>query len=129
MKDIGITRASMGVQDFDPAVQLAINRVQSVETTEAAAKRLRRAGIAQVNIDLVYGLPPQTLDSLSRTLQAAVALAPDRFAVFGYAHVPLMKQRQALIDTATLPGPPAQAGDGRIGGAPSRRCGLHPDRP
>ena len=109
MKDIGINRASMGVQDFDPTVQLAINRVQSIEATEAAVKRLRRAGIAQVNIDLVYGLPFQTLDGLSQTLRAAVALEPDRFAVFGYAHVTWMKQRQALIDTAGLPGPSLRA--------------------
>jgi oxygen-independent coproporphyrinogen III oxidase len=104
MKEIGINRASMGVQDFDPAVQRAINRLQSVETTEMAARRLRRAGIAEINVDLVYGLPLQTLDSLSRTLEAAVALEPDRFAVFGYAHVPWMKPRQGLIDAAALPG-------------------------
>lgn len=104
MRNMGINRASMGVQDFDPAVQQAINRLQSAETTEAAIGRLRRAGIARINIDLVYGLPHQSPASLSRTLDAAVALAPDRFAVFGYAHVPWMKPRQGLIDAAALPG-------------------------
>lgn len=104
MKEIGINRASLGVQDFDPAVQRAINRLQSAETTEAAIGRLRGAGISRINIDLIYGLPRQTLGSLARTLEAAVALAPDRFAVFGYAHVPWMQPRQQLIDVATLPG-------------------------
>lgn len=104
MKEIGVNRASLGVQDFDPAVQRAINRLQSAEMTEAAIGRLRRSGISRINVDLVYGLPRQTLDSLARTLDAAVALAPDRFAVFGYAHVPWMKPRQQLIDTAALPG-------------------------
>ena len=103
MKEIGVNRASLGVQDFDPAVQRAINRLQSAEMTEAAIDRLRGAGISRINIDLVYGLPRQTLDSLARTLDAAIALAPDRFAVFGYAHVPWMKPRQQLIDAATLP--------------------------
>ena len=109
MKEIGVNRASMGVQDFDPAVQSAINRQQSAELTEAAIGRLRGAGIARINIDLVYGLPCQSLDSLEKTLAAAVALAPDRFAVFGYAHVPWMKTRQQLIDAATLPGPSLRA--------------------
>jgi oxygen-independent coproporphyrinogen III oxidase len=104
MRRMGVNRASMGVQDFDPGVQRAINRLQSAEMTGDAIRRLRGAGIARINLDLVYGLPRHTLDSLSRTLDAAVALEPDRFAVFGYAHVPWMKARQELIDAATLPG-------------------------
>ena len=103
MASLGVTRVSLGVQDFDLAVQQAINRLQSPEETAVALQRLRRAGIRHFNIDLVYGLPLQTLPSLSRTLDAAIALEPDRFAVFGYAHVPWMKPRQALIDSATLP--------------------------
>jgi oxygen-independent coproporphyrinogen-3 oxidase len=109
LKEIGVNRASMGVQDFDPAVQRAINRLQSAEATEAAIGRLRGAGISRINIDLVYGLPCQSLDNLEKTLAAAVVLAPDRFAVFGYAHVPWMKPRQALIDATTLPGPALRA--------------------
>lgn len=109
MVTLGITRVSFGVQDFDVAVQQAINRLQSPEITAAALQRLRRAGIRHFNIDLVYGLPQQTLQTLSRTLDTAIALAPDRFAVFGYAHVPWMKPRQKLIDDATLPDATARA--------------------
>lgn len=97
------TRVSLGVQDFDEAVQAAINRQQSLEDTAGAIERLRAVGVSRFNIDLVYGLPRQTPDSLSRTLDAALGLAPDRFAVFGYAHVPWMKPHQKLIDEATLP--------------------------
>ena len=104
MATLGVTRASLGVQDFDIDVQRAINRLQSAETTAAALERLRSAGIRHCNLDLVYGLPRQTLDTLSRTLDQAIALQPDRFAVFAYAHVPWMKPRQALIDAETLPG-------------------------
>jgi len=104
MAALGVSRVSLGVQDFDLAVQQAINRLQSPELTADAIARLRQAGLRHFNIDLVYGLPRQTLETLSRTLDEAIALAPDRFAVFGYAHVPWMKPRQAVIDAATLPG-------------------------
>ena len=100
----GITRASLGVQSFDPVVQRAINRVQSFETTERAIDLLRGAGIAAINVDLIYGLPHQTVDSCIETVARAVTLAPDRLAVFGYAHVPAIKRHQARIDTAALPG-------------------------
>ncbi len=100
----GITRASLGVQSFDPAVQQAINRVQSIAETEAAVTGLRAAGIARINFDLIYGLPRQTVASCRKTVAAALALAPDRFAVFGYAHVPDFKKHQRLIEEAALPG-------------------------
>ncbi len=100
---LGTTRASLGVQDFDVGVQEAINRLQTFEMTVAALGHLRAAGIKKFNIDLVYGLPRQTLETLSRTLDQAVALQPDRFAVFGYAHVPWMKPHQRLIDAGSLP--------------------------
>ena len=109
MAALGVTRVSLGVQDFDVAVQQAINRPQSPEETAAALQLLRRAGIRHFNIDLVHGLPLQTLATLSSTLDAAIALQPDRFAVFGYAHVPWMKPRQKLIDSATLPDATARA--------------------
>jgi oxygen-independent coproporphyrinogen-3 oxidase len=129
MTQIGVTRASLGVQDFDPMVQQAINRLQSAETTGAVIERLRGAGIRRINIDLVYGLPRQTLATLSRTLDAALALAPDRFAVFGYAHVPWMKPRQRLIEVAELPGSALRAEMAalvaeRVSGAGYRRIGL-----
>ena len=99
----GITRASLGVQSFDPEVQQAINRMQSIAETEAAVTGLREAGIARINFDLIYGLPRQTVASCRKTVAAALALAPDRFAVFGYAHVPDFKKHQRLIDDAALP--------------------------
>ena len=100
----GINRASLGVQSFDPAVQKAINRVQSFAATARAVDLLRSAGIAAINFDLLYGLPHQTVASCSETVRRAVTLAPDRLAVFGYAHVPAMKPHQERIDAAALPG-------------------------
>ncbi len=99
----GITRASLGVQDFDEAVQAAIGRHQSFEETKAAADALRAAGVSSLNLDLIYGLPHQTEASVLRSVRMALALEPDRIAVFGYAHVPWMKKHQALIPDHTLP--------------------------
>lgn len=129
LTEIGVTRVSLGVQDFDPGVQQAINRLQSAETTAAVLARLRRAGIRRINIDLVYGLPRQTLETLSQTLDAALALEPDRFAVFGYAHVPWMKPRQRLIAQAELPGTALRAEmaalvSERVSSAGYRQIGL-----
>ncbi|HEX6072300.1 MAG TPA: oxygen-independent coproporphyrinogen III oxidase [Sphingomicrobium sp.] len=99
----GFNRASLGVQSFDPAVQQAINRVQSFAETEAAVRSLRASGLAHINFDLVYGLPHQSLGSCLDTVEQALALRPDRFAVFGYAHVPAFKPHQRKIDAAALP--------------------------
>jgi oxygen-independent coproporphyrinogen-3 oxidase len=99
----GINRASLGVQTFDPVVQRSINRVQSVECTAASVAGLRRAGVARINFDLIYGLPHQTIGSCVETVTAALAMRPDRLAVFGYAHVPGFKKHQRLIDEAALP--------------------------
>lgn len=101
--EIGVTRVSLGVQDFDPAVQQAINRLQSFEVTATAIGLLRAEGVKRFSIDLVYGLPLQTVESLDRTLDQALKLGASRFAVFGYAHVPWMKPHQKLIDEAVLP--------------------------
>jgi oxygen-independent coproporphyrinogen-3 oxidase len=100
----GVTRASIGVQDFGPRVQRAINRVQTFEETAEVAAALRAEGIAALNIDLMYGLPHQTTDGMAETVRLVLALAPARIAVFGYAHLPRLKRHQALIDAATLPG-------------------------
>lgn len=100
----GVTRVSIGVQDFDPLVQRAINRVQPEEMTAACLQTLRDAGIGRVNVDLVYGLPHQTLATLAATLATTVRLRPSRIAIFGYAHVPWMAKRQRAIDETTLPG-------------------------
>ena len=99
----GANRASIGLQDVNPAVQRAINRWQPLEVTRAAVERLRHAGIEAVNIDLMYGLPHQTVDDVRRTVDRAVELSPQRLAVFGYAHVPHMKSHQKLIDEQALP--------------------------
>lgn len=99
----GVTRASLGVQSFDPVVQTAINRLQSPEQTRAAVEGLRRAGVGGLNFDLIYGLPHQTVASAVETARLAAAMRPERFAVFGYAHVPSFKKHQRLIDEAALP--------------------------
>jgi oxygen-independent coproporphyrinogen-3 oxidase len=99
----GVNRASLGVQTFDPVVQYAINRVQSFEETATAAENLRRAGIRALNFDLIYGLPHQTIASCLDTVRRCLELRPDRFAVFGYAHVPTFKKYQRKIDEARLP--------------------------
>ncbi|MFO0987249.1 MAG: radical SAM protein [Alphaproteobacteria bacterium] len=103
LAEIGVNRASLGVQDFDPAVQRAVNRVQPLELTARVAGLLRGNGIARLNLDLMYGLPLQTIGGFVETVERALALAPDRFALFGYAHVPWMKKHQSLIDAAALP--------------------------
>jgi len=100
----GVTRASLGVQDFNPDVQRAINRVQPFETTAQAVADLRHAGVAAINFDLMYGLPGQTVADVMRSVDLAAELAPDRVALFGYAHVPWMKRHQQRIDETALPG-------------------------
>ncbi|WP_029350721.1 oxygen-independent coproporphyrinogen III oxidase [Bosea sp. 117] len=102
---IGVTRASLGVQDFSAHVQAAIGRVQSFGTVEDVVSLLRRAGIASVNLDLMYGLPRQTTRDVRRTAALAALLRPDRLALFGYAHVPWVRPNQKRIDEADLPGP------------------------
>ncbi|MFC5387709.1 oxygen-independent coproporphyrinogen III oxidase [Aquamicrobium segne] len=99
----GINRASLGVQSFDPVVQKAVNRIQSEEQTFDAVRNLRASGVEKINFDLIYGLPYQTITSCVETARAAAAMRPDRFAVFGYAHVPSFKKHQRMIDEAALP--------------------------
>ena len=99
----GVTRASLGVQDFTAAVQEAINRVQPYEVTARAVDLLRDAGIGGINFDLMYGLPRQWVADLLRSIDLAASLAPDRIALFGYAHVPWMKTHQRLIKDSELP--------------------------
>ena len=108
LRDSGVTRASVGVQDFDAAVQRAVNRVQPYDLTSKAIERLRRAGIDQINLDLMYGLPLQTVDSVVASVDQAITLAPQRLALFGYAHVPWMKAHQRLLDERELPDGPAR---------------------
>ncbi|TPW35222.1 oxygen-independent coproporphyrinogen III oxidase [Oecophyllibacter saccharovorans] len=103
LAELGFNRVSLGVQDIDPEVQKAAGRIQSRAQTEACIAEMRGAGIASVNIDLIYGLPRQTTESVTRTAHSIAALRPDRLAVFGYAHVPWKEKRQKLIDENLLP--------------------------
>ncbi|WP_297771797.1 oxygen-independent coproporphyrinogen III oxidase [uncultured Roseovarius sp.] len=100
----GMSRASIGIQDFDPAVQKAIGRQQPFEITRACVEDLRAAGITSLNTDLVYGLPHQSLACIEDTIDKVLTFAPDRVALFGYAHVPWVSKRQKLIDEDALPG-------------------------
>jgi oxygen-independent coproporphyrinogen-3 oxidase len=106
--EAGVTRASLGVQTFDPEVQARVNRIQSFDQVAVASDRLRKVGVAAINFDLMYGLPGQTPDNVAASTEAAVRLRPDRVAVFGYAHVPWMKKHQVMIKEADL-----ADGDGR----------------
>ena len=101
--EAGINRVSIGVQDFDPAVQQAVNRIQSVDETRAVMQGARRGGVRSINLDLIYGLPRQTPASFERTLEKVIALRPDRIATYGYAHLPERFKAQRQIDKYELP--------------------------
>ncbi len=100
---LGLTRASIGVQDFDPEVQKAINRPQTFETTREVIGALRGIGVRSLNIDALYGLPLQDEARLAATISKVIGLQPDRVALFGYAHVPWLKKHQTMIRDADLP--------------------------
>ena len=99
----GITRASIGVQDFDGRVQSAINRPQTFEQTARTVEGLRQIGVRSINIDALYGLPYQTVGTITDSINKVRSLNPDRIALFGYAHVPWMKPNQKLIPETALP--------------------------
>ena len=103
LSEAGMTRASIGVQDFSPEVQAAIGRDQSFEITQDCVRMLRAAGIGSLNLDLVYGLPFQTKARMADTIGMTLDLDPDRIALFGYAHVPHLAKRQQLIPEHELP--------------------------
>lgn len=100
----GVTRASLGVQDFNRTVQEAINRVQPFLLVKGAVEALRNAEINAINFDLLYGLPHQTVDSVAKSAELAASLQPDRISAFGYAHVPWFAKHQRAIDERHLPG-------------------------
>ncbi|WP_144574158.1 oxygen-independent coproporphyrinogen III oxidase [Agrobacterium sp. DE0009] len=100
---IGMSRASLGVQDFDDKVQKTINRIQSFEQTKSVVDAVRARGVRSVNCDILYGLPFQTCETLKTTVDQIISLDPDRIALFGYAHVPWMKKHQSLIPEHALP--------------------------
>jgi oxygen-independent coproporphyrinogen-3 oxidase len=105
LRDLGFNRVSMGVQDFDPVVQKAVNRLQSYEQTAALIDRARKLGFQSVNLDLMYGLPFQTPTGFEATLAQVETLRPDRVALFNYAHVPHLQPGQRMIDPDSLPQP------------------------
>ncbi|RZA20230.1 MAG: oxygen-independent coproporphyrinogen III oxidase [Lysobacteraceae bacterium] len=100
---VGFNRASFGVQDFDPAVQAAVNRIQSVEQTRAVVDACRAHGFRSVNVDLIYGLPNQSPEGFARTLDTVADMRPDRVAVYGYAHMPHLFKPQKQLDASLLP--------------------------
>ncbi len=106
----GMNRASIGVQDFDPDIQATIGRPQTFAVTKAAADGLRARGIRSLNIDILFGLPHQSEERISDSVQKVLSLSPDRVALYGYAHVPWMARRQSLIPTDALPDPEARLG-------------------
>jgi len=110
----GVTRASIGVQDFDERVQKAINRPQTFEQTAAVVEGLRKVGVRSLNIDALYGLPYQTEETVSCSIEQVRTLQPDRVALFGYAHVPWMKPNQKLIPEAALPDALARVRQARV---------------
>ncbi|MEM9629343.1 MAG: oxygen-independent coproporphyrinogen III oxidase [Pseudomonadota bacterium] len=110
---LGFTRASFGVQEFDPKVQAAINRIQPPDMVERAVNRLREAGVTGINFDLIYGLPHQTVSSIVETIATCRRMQPDRVALFGYAHVPWMAKNQRMIKEEALPNAEARYAQAR----------------
>lgn len=104
LREVGFNRASIGVQDFDPKVQEAVHRIQPRHETESVIQWVREAGFKSINVDLIYGLPFQTLETFENTLDQILELNPDRLAVFSYAHVPWIKPAQKILENA-LPTP------------------------
>ncbi len=103
LRDLGFNRLSLGVQDLDPAVQEMIGRNQTWEETKSLYDEARRLGFESINIDLIYGLPGQNLDTMGATLEKTIEMLPDRLAVYSFAYVPWVKPNQKRIDESTLP--------------------------
>ncbi len=123
---IGVNRASLGVQDASPQVQQLIGRVQPFEMVERAADWLRDAGIENLNVDLMYGLPGQGTREVARSAELAASLAPQRLSLFGYAHVPWFKTHQRLIDDAALPGVEARLQQAQVASETLQSFGYRP---
>lgn len=104
-RQIGFNRTSLGVQDFNPQVQETINRIQPEDITRQAIEWARELGFGSINLDLIYGLPFQTLESFRQTVEKVIDISPDRIAVFNYAHVPWLKKHQNIFKVETMPTP------------------------
>jgi len=105
LRDLGFNRMSLGAQDFEPVVQKAVNRIQSESVTFSVLEQARDQGFKSISIDLIYGLPLQTVASFERTIDKVIAASPDRLSVFNYAHLPEMFKPQRRINEAELPAP------------------------
>jgi oxygen-independent coproporphyrinogen-3 oxidase len=103
--DLGFNRLSLGIQDFDEKVQKAVNRIQSLEEVKALMKSARATGFGSISFDLIYGLPHQTVDTFNNTLDIAIAMKPDRLAVYNYAHLPQRFKGQRMINADDIPAP------------------------
>ncbi|PKL99956.1 MAG: oxygen-independent coproporphyrinogen III oxidase, partial [Gammaproteobacteria bacterium HGW-Gammaproteobacteria-7] len=110
LAEAGFNRASLGVQDFDPVVQKAVNRIQSVEETMQVIDDCRANGFRSVNIDLIYGLPKQNAEGFARTLDTVIQTRPSRLAIYSYAHLPKMFRGQTQIEAEDLPSPEDKLG-------------------
>lgn len=105
LRDIGFNRLSMGVQDFDPKVQVAVNRIQPKEITVETLTAARESGYSSISLDLIYGLPLQTVASFEKTLEEVIELSPDRLSVFNYAHMPHLFKTQKQMNAEEMPSP------------------------
>jgi len=124
LADSGVNRASLGVQDFSPHVQAGIHRIQPYYIVDRSVKWLRHAGINAINFDLMYGLPHQRPHDVERTVRRALALAPDRIAVFGYAHVPWFKKHQEVLTDESLPDTPERYAEAQLSADLMREYGY-----
>lgn len=106
--ELGFNRMSVGVQDFDPAVQKAVNRIQSIEETQLVIEAARASGFKSVSVDLIYGLPKQNVISFNHTLEEVIDLSPDRLSIYNYAHLPRLAKPQRRINESDLPSPDAK---------------------
>ena len=109
LASLGFDRISMGIQDLDEHVQEVIHRFQTTDETRALVDHCRKVGITGINVDLMYGLPEQTVETFERTLDTIAEIRPDRLAVYGYAHVPWLKKFQESLEKYALPGPVERA--------------------
>jgi oxygen-independent coproporphyrinogen-3 oxidase len=105
LTELGFNRLSLGVQDFDPQVQRAVNRIQSIEQVKTLVDAARESGFKSISFDLIYGLPHQSVESFDATLDTVIAIQPDRFAVYNYAHLPERFKGQRMINAEDIPAP------------------------
>ena len=103
LRHLGFNRISMGIQDFDPEVQKAVNRIQPFEMVQPLTEEVKRLGFHSLNYDLIYGLPHQTLENFKDTIDKVLTLSPDRIALYSFAHIPWLKSHQKLIEESVLP--------------------------